>query len=200
MKKITVGLLCVCIVFSLSSCIQSKNPLTHQADGIYDSRLSGLRHLRDEDDPDLEHYLAIYQTSGGIVDAFAFSSYAKVENQAYRGHISKIGEDYYLNVQFVNNGEIDYKEYNPVYYTINQNRELVMRYFDEKFFEDAIKSGKLKGTIPTGVGPLFPTLTDSTENIAKFIKKHKKEDFLENETHTVKLLRKWATRPAESER
>lgn len=188
MKKIIAVLLCLFVTLSLSSCILSKNPLGDKATAIIDPNLSGIWYAKDKDNPGTESYIAISQDPDGILDAITFSNSEVITDATYRGYISKIGKDHYMNLQSVKDRAVS-GDYIPVYYTIKQNGELVISFFDEKFFGKAIKNGSLKGTVKKTEGPI---LTDSTENIARFIGKNKKEDYLpKDETFVFKNLRKW---------
>ena len=208
MKKTTVGLLCVCIVLGLSSCVQSKNPLGDKADAIVDTRLAGIWYRQDANYPNIEYYLAISQLPDKTYRVFAFGANEPIADEVFIGYISKIGKDRYASLQFFMDGKLQGKgEYALMYYDIKPNGELVISQFDADFFREVVKSGKLEGIIPEGgldvgmkIDLVFNGLTDTTENIVKFIKRNKKEKFLDkNTTFTYKLLRKWTTRPADAE-
>ena len=215
MKGITVGLLCVCLVLGLSSCVHSKNPLGDKADAILDPRLLGIWYKQDADTPDYEQYLGVSENDDKTYSIFYFATNEPPVDEQFRGYISKIGNDHYASLQFFSDGKLDNDgEYSLMYYNIKPNGELVISQFDDDFFEKAVKNGKLKGIKPPEAdgkglkvlgdgGKLdfgFKSLADTTENIVKFIKRNKKERFLDkDETYTYKLLRKWATRPADAE-
>jgi len=189
MKKIGILLLLAVVTISLSSCILSENPLGDKADAIVDANLPGIWYAKAKDDPSTENYLVISQGPDGGYSIYGFSQNEGLTNEEYRGYLSNIGNDSYMNLQFVSGGVIE-KDYIIAQYEINKKGELVISLLSTDFFSKAIKDGVLKGRIPEK--GTISTLTDSTENLISFIGKNRKEEYLDDEdTITLRSLRKW---------
>lgn len=180
------------IAFMLSSCVlTSDNPLGDKEYAIDDPDLKGFWRTINEDEIS---YLAILKGEEGYLKLLSFGN--EVTGVAeFRAFVSKIGEDQYLNIQYVGDFGMNFnfgKEYIFMHYFINNKNELVMSAFKEDFFKKAVKEGLIKGNVEKvktsyGYSDRNVRIQASTDEIVNFIKKQDKKEFLESESNSYKI-------------
>ena len=174
-----------CIFFS--GCFdESINPLSSPQTSVIDPRLEGdyqllikngegkkepsywhFRYRSDTDPatgkPRPTHWLEILQVNHGEVGSFEIAN--------YRGLATKMGEQNYLSFSFCSKTEPEKEptNYGFVRYELNKDGDLQVWLMNDTAFRDAVKAGKISGKVGGGdEGPTFK-LTDTTENLVKFI-------------------------------
>lgn len=196
MKKIKLNILLICllaIMVSLTSCVYSKNPLGNKERAIIDPNLLGIWYMTEEQDPETEHYLAVSMDPDGFLKFITFDNLG-TEPGEMRGYITEIQGDRYLNLQMINikgGSREPEDEYIFAHYYIDSDNQLVYAAFNTKFFEEAVEGRDIEGELPNR-DKLFSSLklTDSTENIVKFLEKHRKKDYLDEDEQILKNLRR----------
>jgi len=168
------GVLLVSVL--LSGCIlTSENPLKDAFRDLVDQELLGVWYRQDDNSVDKD-YIVFQDLGDGhikITDA------AGESGDTYRVHITKIGQDKYLNVRDLKGQDPTFgKDYTFAYYQIKDGK-LFLALLDEDAFVPAIEAGELKGEIDRSHNVVKGVrLIDSGENIIDFIKKQTKEDLL----------------------
>ena len=165
----------------LAGCLpESKNPLSTPANSTVDQRLEGIYVARRENkDDDLSsmhfHYRGV--KANGRVLATPWLDVLDVEHEraggmkasAYRVLTTHIGEQDYMSFQDLNKGK-DKAPYHFARYEFSWTGTLRIWLINSDAVADAIKAGKLRGTVKTRKYTNDINITDSTERLAAFVK------------------------------
>jgi len=151
---------------ALVSCLPSLNPLSSPETAQPDSRLEGVWAKKGERTAAL---------------AFAADKGAWMWMTDFGGAIEKsrvfptvLGDARFLNNLFPKN-EDDAERKNCYFfyrYEIGEDGTLTLWTMNEELFADAIRLGEIQGQITNENGKEEKILTDSSENLSRFIKKH----------------------------
>jgi len=165
----------------LTGCLpESKNPLSTPMNSTVDDRLEGIyvsrREKKDEDLSTMHfHYRGI--KANGQVRATPWLEVLDVEHEkaggmkanAYRVLTTHIGEQDYMSFQDLSKGK-DKAPYHFARYEFSWTGTLRIWLINSDAVADAIKAGKLRGTVKASKYTKDITITDSTERLAAFVK------------------------------
>lgn len=164
-------LLLLLSVVVLSACvIKSDKPISKADSDMYDTALNGTWYWKTSSETGFLH---IGVESQGLYRILMVETNidGKIDLEEYMAHISTIGANKYLNV-LIDHKETD-KGYLFVKYQVTKDG-LELFIPDSSALEDAVESGKLKGTYSNNKRST-PRLVDSSERIAKFIGENDKK-------------------------
>lgn len=171
----------------LSSCmVTSKEPLSNPDEAKLDEQLLGIWYEEGKSPQEIA-YTAFLPLEENRLRVIYISPLGVMQ---FYGFISKIGDESYLNLRSLQQGYFlspnDPASYILVHYRINKSKELEISLFSWSFFKEAIKAGLIKGKAEEEE----IELTDSTENLAKFVKQNIDQKYLEKKLHVLKKLRR----------
>jgi hypothetical protein len=168
------------IMLLLAACVApSVNPITPLESGVPDNRLFGTWYDPGQPNAVFLHIGANRNGSGLLFVVIDFKEDDKsMDYLACTGYTSRLDGNSYLNVQCDSADEDDH--YIFLKYVIENETMLKVFLMDASKIRDAIKSGELKGEVGEP-GKIFlpPYITDESQNIAAYIKKHDRELFEE---------------------
>jgi len=189
-KKVPMIIIILLFILTSFSCVlTSKNPLGSKKDAVLDKDLLGVWEIIDKEKGN-KGYLIILEGNDKVIQFIAVEDYYKFSEPGYQGFITEINNQKYINLQSLNIIEGSHKtdineEYIFVLYKI-KNNTLEITSFNQDFFEEAVKKGELKGNIEkVTTTSTQPVLTDTTENIRKFIEKQKSNDYLNSDNKII---------------
>ena len=150
----------------LAGCMpESKEPLAPPSAALPEPRLVGTWFARVEDD---QVYLKIRERDGNWFDIANFDTTKDGKDTLvyYRGYVTQAGDRRIANLQEVGGANGSY--FFATYRLESANR-LVVRFISEKAVADAIKAGRLKGTVKESSLGNDVTITDDPARIAEFL-------------------------------
>lgn len=155
----------------LSSClIKSENPLGDKASSFVDENLMGVWCSKQKSET---NYLVVLKRDDGYFQFTYFSNSFK-DGVNYLGYVTVLDGERYLNLRELDLGAEKpgiSDDYSLARYTMKKKNELEIIFFNIEFFKEAITGGLIKGaTEPVKI-------TDTTENLVKFVKNQKHADF-----------------------
>ena len=167
----------------LASCLpESKNPLSTPSTSTVDGRLGGLYvQKREKKDDDLSTWHFHYREVNvhGRISVTPWLEVLNVEHRrgnglkenAYRALTTHIGTQDYLS--FIEIGSDANKGKTSLYgfarYEVNWSGDIQVWFANSDVLAQAVKSGKLRGTVKSDSAGKNVWLTDSTERLASFV-------------------------------
>lgn len=175
-KKVT-SLFLILLVFSLifSCVLESMNPLGTLEDAEVDEKLLGLWELqkKEANDKDEIGYMLVLKKDDKKLKFILFDNEFSIDDDSvYDGFISRIKKEKFLNLQESEPNS----NYLPAHYQIKGNN-LRITLLNEDHFEKAIENGKIQGK----VSKHSVVVTDTTENLRKYIESSNLEELLDEE-------------------
>jgi hypothetical protein len=171
------------LCLALSSCVPtSESPLSPAESAQPDSKLIG--DWLDKKDQETYHIT----TKGGPwmhVDVLKDGA----NTESYDFYPTAIGKNTFANVVVTKpDGHISsHKAYTFIRYSLSENRVLKMWSMSSEFIFGAVKSGKLQGSTLSQDKDPDVVLSDSSDNLVKFIKSADLDKLFTNETVLTKI-------------
>ena len=188
-NKILIGIFLISLMITLSSCVvTSDNPLGNIDSSIDDPGLMGIWRIIPEEQDD-ESYLSILEGKNGYLQLITFTGGID-EVAVFRGFVTQVGKDRYLNLQYVGDVGSNMKfgdEYIFMHYFINGAGRLTLAAWSEYFFKKAVKERRLKGNIKKtktslGFADSNVRIQASTDELIKFLNNNSKKEYLDEPT------------------
>ncbi|EDY18141.1 hypothetical protein CfE428DRAFT_4277 [Chthoniobacter flavus Ellin428] len=167
----------------LASCLpESKNPLSTPSTSTVDGRLGGVYvQKREKKDDDLSTWHFHYRETNvrGRISVTPWLEVLNLEHRrgdglkgtTYRALTTHLGVHDYIS--FMEVGDAVSKDHASLYgfarYEVNWSGDIQVWFANSDFLAQAIKSGKLHGTVRSDSTGKNVLLTDSTERLAAFV-------------------------------
>ncbi len=189
MNKIKILLSVVSILFLFSTCktVTSDNPIDIKNKSSIDAALPGLWYGLDSNE---KVYVFIRIRKDGYLDITGADSSFKYDEGKIFAYPSFLGEEKFLNINATTSDsqKLDLsKNFIFINYQIKDNNNTIeLRQMKFEFFVDAVEKKLIKGEVKYSTSkdkkiktPADVIISDTSENIRKFLKGNKKENYLE---------------------
>ena len=183
-----LSIIAVFIMFSACKTVTSYNPIDVKNKSSIDAVLPGLWYGLDEKE---KIYVFIRIRMDGYLDITGADSSFKYDEGKIFAYPSFLGEDRFLNINATTNDsqKLDLsKNFLFINYQIkNNNNTIELRQMKFEFFVDAVEKKLIKGEVKYSASkdkkykaPSDVIISDTSENIRKFLKENSKEKYLED--------------------
>lgn len=158
----------------LSGCApMSVNPLSDPAAAEIDQRLIGVWYPQDPEDGHGYVHFVKSQDKGWLdVVIIDYKKSGGVGIETFQMFTTKLGQHYFMNMIEMPSKEKEKKnedeKYNLIFYKFLDG-SLLFRFMSDKLVAQSIERGELKGTVNRGKWGTDVTITDATENLARYI-------------------------------
>jgi hypothetical protein len=199
MNKIKILLSALSIILLFSSCktVTSYYPIDEKTKLSVDAALPGIWYGIDSNE---KIYVFIRIRKDGYLDITGADSKFGYDEGKIMAYPSFLEEDRFLNISATNKDseKIDLtKNYLFLHYQIkNNNNTIELRNLNFDFFVDAVNKKLIKGEVKYSTGrdkkiqkPEDVILSDTSENIRKFLKENNKEKYLEEKKMILNRLK-----------